>query len=354
VAVNLAGVEHREIRRGSMLGLPGQWSEAGRLLVEFRPARYSGRPDKGSFQIHVGSGAWPARFRVLDETLAMVDLSQPLPLTAGDRFILRDSGRRMVVAGGRVLDPAPPRASLAVKAGPRLRAALAAGPDAVAGELLEMRGRAQAATLSSHAAGGRAVGAIAVGDLLLSAETGAAVEEGLRSAYAEQAADKPLREGLPLSEAAGRLGVSTEVATAIARRMAGLRVVDGRLTSDEPAPAPELEAEWKAARDRLAAAGLEVVPWRQLGIGQELVHALIRRGALVKVSDDVAYLPEQIEQVKEALRAMPPRFTVSQFKEQAGLSRKYAVPLLEWCDRQELTIRTGNERTVRPGALSSG
>jgi selenocysteine-specific elongation factor len=89
-----------------------------------------------------------------------------------------------------------------------------------------------------------------------------------------------------------------------------------------------------------------------LGIDGELVHALIRHGSLVKVSEDFVYLPEQIARVKEALLAMPPRFTVSQFRDQAGLTRRLAVPLLEWCDRQELTVRQGDERRVRPEALS--
>jgi selenocysteine-specific elongation factor len=351
-AVNLAGLDYSKIHRGSMLGLPGHWLDSTRLLVDYRPARYATMPRKGSFHLHAGSGAWSVTLRLLSESLAMVDLPVPLPLAAGDRFILRESGRRVVVAGGRVLDPAPPRASVAVVAGSRLRQAVAVGPDAVAGELLEMRGDEQVATLASHSGGGIAVGAVSIGDRVMSSAAAASLEERLRTARSSHSGANPLRPGLPLTEAAAQLGVSVDTAVAIARRMTDLDVVGGNLLAREAAPSPELDPDWKAARQRLFwQGGLNVPPWRSLGLDRELVHALIRRGALIKVSDDLVCLPEHIDRVKQALGELPASFTVSQFRDRVGVTRKLAVPLLEWCDRQELTVRKGDARSVRPGAL---
>ncbi len=77
--------------------------------------RYLDEPltNRGAYHLHLGSGAWPVRLRLVEGSElegsgpAILQLSQPLPLKAGDRFILREVGRRAVVGGGRVLDPHP-------------------------------------------------------------------------------------------------------------------------------------------------------------------------------------------------------------------------------------------------------
>jgi selenocysteine-specific elongation factor len=74
---------------------------------------------------------------------------------------------------------------------------------------------------------------------------------------------------------------------------------------------------------------------------------MVRDGRVVRVSDDLVYLPEQIDQIKRHLVAMDSPFTVARFRDQSGLSRKYVVPILEWADREGLTIRQGDERRLR-------
>jgi selenocysteine-specific elongation factor len=230
--------------------------------------------------------------------------------------------------------------------------ALGAGPDEVAQALLELRGTDRVSTLSAHSAGGTVGAATVVDDQALSADHVDRLGERLQQALAAHSLANPLRPGLPLAQVAGRLGVTADIVQVVAAHLEGLRVVEGRISLGDQESAPEDDAIWLAARARLGAGGLDVPPWRALGLERELVYALIGRGALVKVSDEVACLPEQIDLVKDTLRAMPAQFTVSQFRDRAGLSRKLAVPLLEWCDRQELTVRSGDQRSVRRGALS--
>ena len=73
-----------------------------------------------------------------------------------------------------------------------------------------------------------------------------------------------------------------------------------------------------------------------LGLGLELTHLLVRDGRLVRVSDGLVYLPEQIEEIKRMLGEMTEPFTVARFRDHTGLSRKYVVPILEWADREGL------------------
>ena len=92
--------------------------------------------------------------------------------------------------------------------------------------------------------------------------------------------------------------------------------------------------------------GLAVPSVSELG-DEEIVHFMLRQGDLTRVSDDLVYLPEQIDQLRELIVSMEGEFTVSEFRETAEVSRKYAVPILEWADREGLTARRGDVRIAR-------
>jgi selenocysteine-specific elongation factor len=84
------------------------------------------------------------------------------------------------------------------------------------------------------------------------------------------------------------------------------------------------------------------------GIAQAF-DALLFRGALVKVGQDV-YLGRQIETIQgrvEAFLLREKQMTMAQFRDLAGSSRKYAVPLLEWFDARGITVRSGDFRMLR-------
>jgi selenocysteine-specific elongation factor len=90
-----------------------------------------------------------------------------------------------------------------------------------------------------------------------------------------------------------------------------------------------------------------------LGLTDELVHLLIRRGDLVRVSETLVFLGDQIEQIVEAAAGLDYPFGVGEFKEALGLSRKYSVPLLEWLDNNDYTIRREDGRVPGPKLRSS-
>ena len=116
--MNLAGVERDRAQRGGVLSAPDAWrpTEAGRGPDPGGPsARAPGhRPRRVHLPRRGGRAARaaPAYFvRTLDEAgaFARIRFAEPLVLDVGDRFVLRESGRRETVAGGIVLDPNPPR-----------------------------------------------------------------------------------------------------------------------------------------------------------------------------------------------------------------------------------------------------
>lgn len=351
VAVNLAGVERSAIARGGMLGRPGQWVTTRRLAARVRPARYvTELTDRGSYHLHLGSGAHPVRLRLLEPDLAIIELLTPLPLKIGDRFILRETGRRLVMGGGQVVDPAPSRSRRKVLSTvASVAPTLAATPDDQAVALLAARGEATARDLSAHTGGGRSIGAVTLGGTLFTAGHAAEVISEMIGLVEEFHRANPLRSGFPLASLAGRMRLP--VAT-----LESLVATDARLVGDGPlvrsaafrvGRSDEEEKTWRLAQARLAEAGWAVPRATELGLGRELIHSLVREGALVRVSGDYLYLPKQMEELVTALRTFREPFTVSEFKDRIGMSRKYAVPWLEWSDAAGHTVRMGDRRRVR-------
>ncbi|MGH2676460.1 MAG: selenocysteine-specific translation elongation factor, partial [Actinomycetota bacterium] len=118
VAANLAATSRDEVVRGDVLARPGQWRPTSLLEVRLRPVRSLGRPltARGAYKLYAGSAERDASVRLYgtaelgaDRTaLARVRLTRPIVAEIGDRFVLREAGRRETVAGGVVLDPEPP------------------------------------------------------------------------------------------------------------------------------------------------------------------------------------------------------------------------------------------------------
>jgi selenocysteine-specific elongation factor len=69
----------------------------------------------------------------------------------------------------------------------------------------------------------------------------------------------------------------------------------------------------------------------------EVIHALLRDGSLVAVDDAFAYLPGQLHELVHLVSAMEDGFSIADFRNTFGITRKHAVPLLEWLDRSGIT-----------------
>jgi selenocysteine-specific elongation factor len=85
------------------------------------------------------------------------------------------------------------------------------------------------------------------------------------------------------------------------------------------------------------------------GRAHKLVTLLLREKLLIKVSDDLVFHRVVLDQLRTSLaaqRAKNPKINVAAFKDLTGVSRKYAIPLLEYLDREHVTKRVGDERVI--------
>ena len=120
------------------------------------------------------------------------------------------------------------------------------------------------------------------------------------------------------------------------------------LKQDEEEAVAKIEGAFKraglsvpATREVLAASGIEP------GRARSLLQILLRQKKLVRVSEDLTFHRDALAQLRAELEARKgQRFNVPVFKEWTGVSRKYAIPLLEYLDRERLTRRDGDERLI--------
>lgn len=347
IAVGLSGLAREEVSRGDMLGEPGAWRQSARFSAKLRTAPYVDElGERGAYQLHVGSGSHGARIQRIKDGFAVIELDSEIPLRMGDRFIIRDTGRRLVVAGGRVLDPAP---------GPLKKAIADAAsfdtteqPDQLAGQLLRARGHDSLANLRRDTGGGGSVDGIVVEDEVFTRGSLDALVERANDLVAADHAARPMRAGMPLATLASELRVDPGLAEEIVRRSDALRMAGPTVSMKDHAPQLDegSDVDWMKTRQALEA-GLDVPTVTELSLKPELLHLLIREGRLVRVSDNLVFLPDQIEHITTAIRELGSPFGVGDAKEKLQLSRKYVVPILEWLDSQRITVRSGNERRIR-------
>ena len=373
VAANLAGAERAGLSRGEVLGEPGRWRPTRLLEARLRPVRRLAHSitGRGAFKLYAGAAEVDATVRILDaaslepgaEAFARIRLTHPMVLDVFDRFVLRDAGRRETVAGGLVLDPAPP-ARPGRSPGLRLTARAGAARHELVPLLVAERGGLRTAEASILT--GAAIAEADAGDdgWLLDPAVRSAAESAARDGLAGHHAAHPLERGAGLEAVRSVVGASLRRSGAPAEPGAVEAVLHGLASSGsivreagrvrlaEHRVALE---ERRADVDRLLTAiggDLQATPptVRELaadGIAREVIDATDREDLVVRLTPDLVVTPAFAARAEALARGASDGITVSAFREALGTSRKYAVPLLEWLDRRGVTRRDGDLRFPR-------
>lgn len=352
VALNLRGADRADLPRGVALVTPGAF-----LRVTVLDVRLHHRNDDqlaAELMLHVGAATRPAHVRPLGTDAARITVAEPLPLRVGDRLLLRDPGRHVLVAGATVLDVLPP--PLRRRGAAAARAVALADrtekPDA-AGEIVR-RGMVRDRDL-------RAMGAVPdVPALPGGWHLSPAVLDELRARVPAEmdghARAHPLEPGISADALAHALALP-EARLLPAVLPAGYAVHAGRVTSAHQANGLP---EQVASAVREIAAALSESHWAApdsarldaLGLGSRELAAAVRTGALLELAAGIYLLPGADEQASAVLATLPQPFTVSEARQALDTSRRVAVPLLELLDRQCRTHRLPDGRRCLSDATS--
>jgi len=387
VALNLAGLEREGAARGDAIVRPPQWQATRsfdasvRVVGSARLAQMSNAPretrrapaisptrqglaEKGSHLLYVGSAEVPVQLRLYgsrrlepgETGFAHLSLRDPLPVGRGDRFVVRDAGRALTLAGGEVLDPGarPARRDDSERFRLLRRLSGAASPAALAA-IVEAAGAIEgreAAMRASHYETQLPPGVIPLGRMLASPVHIKRLHDALRRALERHHNGHPLERGMTREAARGAIEMDAEEFDALVAMDAGVtdegRLV--RLASHRVDLAPEQRRVRDALIRDIESAGFSPPVATELSADPALLRSLVESGELVKVSDfylTTHQAQEARRRVRAHLEAAGPA-TVAVIRDLLGTSRKYAVPLCEWLDQTGATRRQGDSRVLGP------
>ena len=395
-AVNLGGVETAEVERGMVLAPVGRLRPTQILDARLSVLADAPRPLRTRQRVRVHHGALEAlaRVAVLEESgevapgstgLVQLRLESPVVALPGDRFIVRTYSPQQTCAGGVVLDAhalkhrgrerASAREGLAALEGGDRAARLArfvesAGERGLRREELAARTGWRDDVLAAALAEGVGRGSVVEAEgVLVSSDAlrrlqGLAVEEveahhrreplskglareTLRERVFARAAPEIFRAALKAAEAHGALVPERDLVRAAGHSL-DLSPADAALRERLEAIYREAALEAPALEDAFERAGGAGARREHL---RKLLQLLLDAGTLVRVKEDLLFHRESLERLTSALGDYAARtperlIDVAAFKELSGVSRKYAIPLLEYFDRERVTRRAGDKRLI--------
>ena len=372
-AIALAGIDVGEVPRGSVLVGGAAWRPTTILRAEVALLSTVDRPLDARTRVRFHLGTADVGARVVSgqgavgpgsRVPARIILETPIVARAGDRFVLRTPSPATTIGGGIVEDPLPPHrrargAGIPESAVALLARLLAEGAGAGVEEaVLPVRMGLPAAAIAGLIDAAPDVARRAASRIYAVASV-AGLRRALRESLDHYHDAHPLEPGLSLQSMRGRLTGSAEIIDVVLGEAsaAGEVAVDGgivRRAGWRPVLTGAEAALQVQLSTTLAAAGREPPAVSELStqFGDRvpaLLRLLERSGAVVAVEPDRYYDATVIERLIDSLReAMVPgqEYGPAELRELLGVSRKYLIPLLEYCDRMRVTDRRQTGRVI--------
>jgi selenocysteine-specific elongation factor len=390
-AVNLAGIDHGALQRGMVVAAPGRFARTRRIDARMELLPSAPRlKHRARVHFHAGTTETVAEVLLHEKTelfpgeaaFVQLRLADEVVVVRGDRFIARQFSPVITIGGGEILDPLARRPTRKDIGRTQFLETFERGSnEEILGAMVErntlglgmqeivtrtgwMETEVRAAAQNLEKAG--TIRSISAESLLLLAE--GRFQEVVRKLLARVGSfhgENPLLPGISREELRAAVGrrVRTETFRAALDELAEQNKVvlqselvkkpgaEITLTSEEGRAKQQLEQAF--ANSGLAVPSVKEV-LAQLAIesqrAEKILQILLREKVLVRVSPELIFhrdalgrLPELLQNYK---KSKGPRIGVPTFKELTGITRKYAIPLLEYLDRQRLTRRMGDERVI--------
>jgi len=383
-ALNLAGVSTVDLSRGMTLAPVSTFAATRRLDVRISLLPSAPRPLKSRTRVHLHSNTMETAAEITfhgvkqlapgTQAFARLKLSESALLLPGDRFIIRQFSPVVTIGGGIVLDPAPiprmpghedfleilsvgdPETVLRSRIGRRGHGGISMP------QLISETGWSRTSIEARLDETVKAAHVLRIGDLFADAAAVVRLQRLILSLVEEFHAKNPLVDGIAREVLRERVKVSPEIFAPALDLLSREKKIDAsgdlvRLRGHGVVMKDEEAESRKQIEAAFAGAGLKVPALQEVIAGlkvdrvraQKIVTLLLRERSLVKVSDELVFhrsALEELHRLVAAQKARSPKMDVAKFKELTGVSRKYAIPLLEYLDRERVTRRVGDAREI--------
>lgn len=367
-AVNLGGVDKSQLARGMTLAAPGRFQATKRINASLTMLA-GAKPLKNRAPVHFHCGAAECVAEVVTfGRYAQFHLREPMLLLPGDRFILRQFSPVTTIGGGVVLDNAAPRYKKSEDPSDFLRVVETGTRDEIL-DAMVARGRFGVEECELLArTGWDSLPGVTSTSIRVSERPLVLADrkrfDALVAAIADEVARfheaNPLQAGITREALRERLAHGAHPAVFDAALEASQVEVAGDIVRQRGRQIVMNDAESEAKQEIASAferSGLIVPAVKEVldrismdaSRKQRLLQILLKERVLVRISADLIFHRAALEWLRELLaqhKAKSERINVAQFKELTGITRKYAIPLLEYLDREHVTRRAGDERLI--------
>lgn len=385
VAVNLAGIETSDIRRGSVIVPPSYIQASSTIDASVQVLKESPRPLKNRTRIrlHIGTAEIIGRTMILgadeiapgEKGLVQLRLEEPVAAARGDRFVIRFFSPTKLAGGGIVLDPAAikhkrgdqaiiDRLNRRIKGDPAdiIEDALALAP---AG--LQKKDIAAKTGLADAEIDSALTNLISEEKIIehsgryINSAVYAGAEARAKAALESYHKANPMRPGMPKEELRTHLGMQMDtkgyqsmLALTASRSAIAISETTVKLPAHEPSLNPQQEKIAKSIESDFLQSGanppLASETEQKYGAdSKEIISLLVERGILIKITPELLIHKDSLQNAENAIRQYLEsngQITVAQFRDLIGSSRKYVVPLLEYFDSKRVTRRMGDQRVL--------
>ena len=388
VALALVGVSRDQVARGAVVVAGEGWTASRAMDVSLTMLPEAAPKLRPRVRVRVHHGTAEVLARVVlppdaDPRAARVParllLESPLVARAGDRFVVRSYSPLTTIGGGIVVDPgnwsdentrtrrrrAMPVADLPVSDADLVALLVRRrGPQGLGRPELEVAAGMDRTRLAAAVAAALPVGLEEADGWLVALEEVDSLALRLTEALDRFHANHPLEAGMSIQSWRASVGeVPRPLAELAERRLAA----DGRVQRDTSLVrrsgwTPHLQREAQQLRQTLLAdlemAGAEPPSVAELAAhhpGSDvagLLRLMARQGLVVAVGKDRYYEAAALQAERERIVILLTELgsaTPAALRERLGRSRKWLIPLLEWCDTQGITRRNGDERVLGSG-----
>lgn len=325
-ALNLVGIEVDQLRRGDALIIDGQWhtTKVFDARLDVLPSLQQPLTHRGSFMLHIGTNSQSATVRLIgaasiapgETQIVRIRFNEPIALSPGDRFLLRETGNNSTVGGGTVLD-VDPRAPLA-----------RSQPAGTVESQLENRG------FMSLAEAQKLTG------VQVTPRFGPWVSAELDYQLAIDALNSRLAQ-----DDAFAISLLSEPERDLVESLQDFVVTDG-LVRNATTVDPLLRHPYV---DMLLREGVTTTETKSLD--RNIIRLLVNKGVIFE-HDFIAFHIDVLHSLRPTLTELwgssPQGFTMSQLRETLGITRKHALPLAVCLDKIGLTRRRDDVRIPGP------
>ena len=395
-AINFQGLDKESVNRGEVLSSPNALKSSYMVDIHFHYLSSAGRPLKNRSRVrfHTGTSEILGNLILLEHdelkpgetTVAQLRLDAPVAIVKGDHYVVRSYSPVRTIGGGQVLNPIPPkhkRFQAAIVQG--LKGILSSGPESLIALHIEAAGHAGTSfsdlRLMTSLTDKQLESAL---QGMMSARTVVQADKEARTFIHKKSFDRlvqetiehlkgyhkafPLKSGMLKEELKGRFPPDTDVklfnlvltqmikddAIVQEEKTVRLKAHKVSLAGDEAGVRQKMLKIYKDSAlqppfFRDVTATLKADPTQ----AKDVLNLLIEEGLIVRTKDDLFFHAEAIDSLRKRMVSFLEQhgeMNPTQFKDMTGgASRKFLIPLLEYFDSRNVTLRVGDVRKLRRG-----